>query len=181
MATPTDTISFDFAYGESRSASLVEVDVDFDPHPDPSEVIEGIVLGPSATGKRWEMHVLTIGKWPEVKTETCYKKVRIPFDGWTKVPYPCVWQRTCDKSWYLTIAYSGGGSLPDRIGEIIEECAKLALIPALPLLLAGQPAAAAAAFLEAFKTCLISKGIKELSGWKVGFDARKSCGKWHRI
>lgn len=170
-----------FDYDERIAPNFASQAVDYDPHENSEEEYEGIVIGAAASGKRWEMRVLKIANWPEFKTKTCYEKVRIPLDGWTKVPYPCAWRRTCEKSWYLTVTYDGTNDLPTKIEEILRECAKIALIPAIPLLLAGQPAAAAAAFLEAFKQCLIAKGIKELTGWKVGFDARKTCSKWKRI
>ncbi len=160
-----------------------EVDADRAPdHTDDSGPIEGFIIGPSPQGRKWEMKVVSIGNWPEVKTETCYKRVRIPLDGWTKVPYPCAWRRTCNKTWYLSIVYNGAGSdLPGNIEQIIKDCAEIALIPALPLLLAGQVGAAVTAFLEAFKTCLITKGIQEVGKFSAGFDSRKTCGAWQRI
>lgn len=175
--------TFEFEYDEGdRDLVVTEIkDVDLDPHAENEDTIDGVVIAARSTGRRWEIHVATITNWPEVKTKTCYKWVDIPFDGKVKVPYPCVWRRTCKKSWYLTIVYSGGGSLPGNIEDLIKECAKIALVPALPILLTGNVGAAVAAFLEAFKTCLIAKGVQEVSKFSAGFDTRTTCGDWQRV
>lgn len=131
--------------------------------------------------KTWEIRVVKISSWPEVRTRTCYRWVRIPFNGRTRVPYPCIWTRSCKKSWFLRITYGGSTSLPNNIEKILKECAKIALVPALPILLVGNVAGAVAAFLGAFKPCLVAKGIQQASSFSVGFIRRKECGKWHRV
>lgn len=179
-----------FEFDEKTELVVSEVDPDFEPDEPDIEILGtdksdpgfvGLYIGAAGGGRRWEMKVLSIASWPEVKSKTCYKKVKIPFDGWTKVPYPCLWRRTCNRSWYLTITHSNPADLPGNIEQIIKECAKIALIPAIPLLLAGNPSAAAAAFLEAFKTCVLTKGVKEVAKFSVGFDSRAKCGPWKRV
>jgi len=136
------------------------------------------VLG---SNKTWEFKVATISNWPEFKTKTCHKRVKIPLDGSVKVPYPCIWRRTCKRSWYLVVGYSGSGDVSDNLEKIVKECAKIALIPALPILLTGNIGGAASVFLNAFRTCLIKKGIQDATKFSVSFDSRKTCGKWKRI
>ena len=149
--------------------------------PDISEVVDIIHDLTNKKGKTWEIHAATVGNWPEFKTKTCYKWVKIPLDGKTKVPYPCAWRRTCKKVWNLRIVYSGNIALPSDIEKIIKECAKVGLVPALPLLLTGNVGAASVAFLEAFKACIITKGIKQVTAFSAGFVSNKTCGKWKRI
>ena len=179
-------VTFEFDDSSLDDLRLVEIDPNVNFHgsdiesPD-SEEVDGIIVGSNSNGKRWEVHVATIGNWPEFKTQTCYTRIKIPFDGWTKIPYPCVWTRTCKKAWYLTITYSGSSDLPGNIERIISECAKLALVPAIPLLLAGQVGAAISAFLAGFKQCLIAKGIQEAARFGAGFDSRSTCGGWRRV
>lgn len=159
---------------------LIEVD-DIETVPD---IIKDIDIYHDTSRKfasTWETKVLSIGNWPEFKSKTCYKWVRIPLDGRTKVPYPCVWRRTCNKAWYLRIVYSGSSSLPTNIEQIIKECSKVALIPSLPILLTGNVGGAISAFLAIFKPCLIEKGVKEAAKFSIGFVSKKTCSKWKRI
>ncbi|UOB19361.1 hypothetical protein [Abyssalbus ytuae] len=149
--------------------------------PDINIDIDTVHNSKNPKGRTWEIHVVTIGNWPEFKTKTCYKWVDIPLDGRTKIPYPCVWTRTCKRAWYLRIVYSGGDTLPIDIEKIIKDCAKTALIPSIPLLLTGNIGAATSAFLSSFKTCLISKGIQQAANFSVGFKSRATCGKWRRV
>ncbi|WHP67297.1 hypothetical protein [Phaeobacter inhibens] len=184
-------IDVEFEFDEKTDLVVTEVDPDFEPkEPDIEHRMLGGVdgggdfgfyIGAATGGRRWEMKVLKIVGWPEVKSKTCYKKVKIPFDGWTKVPYPCLWRRTCERSWFLTITHSDPSDLPGNIEEIIKDCAKMALIPAIPILLTGNAAGAAAAFLEAFKTCLLTKGVQQVTKFSVGFDSRAECGPWKRV
>lgn len=196
MATTSD-IKVDFIFDETTELSFKEVsnteidqqtannsynDVDnLDLISDDSDSVVIAHDTQNVLGKTWEVHVLTVGNWPEVKTKTCYKWVKIPLDGKTKVPYPCIWRRTCKRAWYLRIVYRGGSSLPADIERIIKDCAKKALLPAVPILLTGNVGGAVAAFLQSFKACLIAKGIQHAADFSAGFDSRATCGKWKRI
>ncbi len=194
MANPID---IDFHFDETTDVSLTELSAtDINDVLSSGQVTEVDVLDDSddseenfllvhdtknSAGKTWDIHVATIGNWPEFKTKTCYKWVRIPLNGRTKVPYPCVWRRTCKKAWYLRITYGGSVSLPKDIEKIIKDCVKVALVPALPILLTGNVGAAVAAFLAAFKKCLIAKGVQEATSFSASFYTRKTCGKWKRV
>ena len=122
--------------------------------------------------------MVKISSWPEFKTKTCYKWVNVGI-GKVKVPYPCVYTRTCDKSYYVRIIY------PDNAGPNIEDaindCSKIAALAATPLLLAGQVGPAVAAFSESFKTCMIAKGFTIVTKFQIGIHSKKNCGKWHRV
>lgn len=182
-----DDIEVKLEFGEQKGEelNLVPVDANFDfhnadEHRHDAEEIEGVLIGAVKGGRKWEAHVVTIGNWPEFKTKTCYKEVSTPF-GTIKVPYPCVWRRTCKKSWYLTITYNGSADLPGNIENILKDCAKIALVPAIPLLLVGQVGAAISAFLAAFKQCLIAKGIQEAAQFGASFNTRATHGEWKRV
>lgn len=192
-----EPLKFDFEYSESKELIfkkisnddvksnstdfiIKEID-DIESIPDGFEDIDIYHDPTNSFARTWESKVLSISNWPEFKTKTCYKWVRIPFNGRTKVPYPCMWRRTCRKAWYLRIVYSGTVELPDNIEKIIKDCSKIALIPALPILLTGNVGGAVSAFLGSFKPCLITKGIKEATKFSISFVTRKKCGEWKRV
>lgn len=197
MMATTNDIQVDFVFDESSDLSINEItnaEIDKITTNTAFDEVDNLDLIPddfdsvliahdtkNALGKTWEVHVLTIGNWPEFKTKTCYKWVKIPLDGKTKVPYPCAWRRTCKRAWYLRIVYRGGNSLPSDIERIVKDCAKKALIPSVPILLTGNVGGAVAAFLESFKVCLIAKGVQHAADFSAGFDSRATCGRWKRI
>ena len=129
----------------------------------------------NAMGRTWETKVATITNWPEFKTKTCYK-----YKWGVKIPYPCLWRRTCKKSWYLRISYDGTASLPKDIDRMIQDCAKKALLPALPVLLTGNVGGAVGVFWGSFKACMASK-IPDVAGFKVGFFTKSEYTEWKRV
>ncbi len=163
-----------------QESNVIEV-ANIETVPDSFEDVEIVHDTSEKSAITWEVKVLSIGNWPEFKTKTCYKWIRIPLNGRTKVPYPCMWRRTCNKAWYLRVVFSGGVKLPDNIEKIIQECSKLALIPALPILLTGNIGGAVSAFLASFKPCLIAKGVSEAARFSVSFVSRKKCSQWKRV
>lgn len=124
--------------------------------------------------RRWEFKLISIGNWPEFKYDTCYKRV-----AGVKIPYPCPKRRTCNKAFYAEVVL--GGDLPGGFEGALKDCAKLAAAIAIPLVVAGQFAAAAAAFGESLKACLIAKGYEIASQLRVGVHSRKTCGSWRGI
>jgi hypothetical protein len=166
-----DTADTSLDRGIKDSSDLLDIDTD----------IRIVHDTNNKAAKTWEIQVASVGNWPEFKTKTCYKWIRIPLDGRTKVPYPCVWIRHCKKVWFLRIAYGGSGGLPADIDKIIADCAKIALIPALPILLTGNVGGAAAAFIGAFKHCIIAKGVQEAARFSAGFHSTKTCGTLRRV
>ena len=191
-------LKFDFGFSETQNLEIIQLskeevsiittsaveDQTFDSIEHLSDKNEDINLIHNLAkpfSKTWEMKVVSISNWPEFKTKTCYKWIDIPLDGRTKVPYPCVWRRTCKKAWYLRIVYGGTVSLPDNIERIIEDCSKTALVPAVPILITGNVGGAVAVFLSAFKSCLVAKGIQEATKFSAGFVSKKTCGKWKRV
>jgi hypothetical protein len=168
--TATSEPDFQFHMGTPSAPGRSDADVD-----------EGVYFYPAsrAEGRTWEFKLVSIGSWPEFKTETCYKRVRIPLDGWTKVPYPCAWRRTCRKTFFAQVTLHEAA--PPNFERELKDCAKKAALIAVPLILAGQVPAAIAAFAEALKSCLILKGMKVATKLQIGIHSRKVCGSWKRV
>lgn len=142
--------------------------------------VEGIVLLHTKNGKTWEWEIGTIKKWPEIKRATCHKEIHLPWCDRERIPYPCLMRRTCTKTAYIRVTYSGS-DLDPGLEKAIKSCAKFGLAAALPLALIGQFAAAGVAFVEAMKSCLIAKGIKFIGRFNVGVYTKKSCSDWKRV
>ena len=175
----------DFTFYYDGKTELTITALDIKTYSDIDDLEEGIEIFADETrsGSVWEFKIASTANWPEFKTETCYKWVKIPLDGKTKIPYPCAYRRTCKKTWYARVVYSGPtGDLPKDFKKILEECAKIAIVPAIPLILAGQVPAAIAAFLGTLKRCLIAKSLEKIAGKiTVGIYSRKSCGNWKKV
>ena len=138
---------------------------------------EGLLISPAAGGKKWEIKLTSIGNWPEFKTKTCYKEI-CEWGVCVKVPYPCVYCRNCRKTFYAEIVL--GADIPGGFEQALEDCAKIAAVGALPLIIAGQIGAAVAVFTKGLKTCLIAKGFEIASQLSVGIHSRKKCDGWHK-
>jgi hypothetical protein len=143
-------------------------------------IAEGLYIEHSAdaAGKTWEIKLVSIGNWPEFKTETCYKKV-CTFGVCVKVPYPCLYTRNSTKSFYARIVLNE--DVPGGFEDALKECSKGAVAVAIPLVIAGQIPAAIAAFFESLKVCLIAKGFQIASKIHVGIYSKKETGPWHRV
>lgn len=147
---------------------------------DEAPSIGGIVILHTENGKTWEWKIATIKKWPEFDRRTCHKEIHLPWCDRERIPYPCMWTRSCEKKAYVRLTYSGG-DLNQDLEDAVKDCAKVGLAAALPLALAGQYAAAAVAFVEALKSCLIAKGVKYIGRFNAGVYTTKECGRWHRV
>lgn len=145
-----------------------------------SEDIEGRVILFTTNGKTWEWKVVTISNYQEFDRRTCHKEIHLPWCDRERIPYPCLYRRNVKLEAFLRLTYSGD-DYSDELGDAIKDCAKAALAVAVPLVIAGQFAAAGVAFVESLKTCLIAKGIQYVGRFKADAYTRKHRGPWQRV
>lgn len=144
-----------------------------------SDVINDGIFTDSDKSSVVKIKLLSIGDFPETKTEMCLACTDLPFGGRICTHVPCIYTRRCNKSAMLEVSYPG--NIEDAFKNAMEECAKTALALIVPLLLSGQFQAAIPTFFIAFKECLITKGYKEASKISINIYETKSCGHWSRV
>ncbi|QOH64877.1 hypothetical protein DKG78_01135 [Bacillus amyloliquefaciens] len=133
--------------------------------------------------KVWKTDLVSVSGVPEIKEQTCYKRVRIPGDGNMNVPYPCPCTRT-GRHWIELKVFYPSDLAGDVIDNIIK-CAKEAAIYAAGIIAVGciapellPPAVptAQALFTDKFKNCLIEETFK-LVDYSVSYEHES--GDWN--
>ncbi|MCY8997904.1 hypothetical protein [Bacillus inaquosorum] len=133
----------------------------------------------------WKKTLVSVSGVPEVKTETCHTRVRIPFNGRTNVPYPCLYKRT-SKHWIeLKVEYPKdlGQDIKDTVSRCALEAAgaAAATVAASVIAPAAIPAAlpaAQAAFSASFSAC-IGEETKNLVSYDITHESES--GEWERV
>jgi hypothetical protein len=133
----------------------------------------------------WTKELVSVSGVPEVKVETCYKRVRIPGDGKVNVPYPCAYTRT-SKHWLeLKVYYPS--DIEQTVKDTIINCALEAAIYAAGIVAASVVApelipaaipAAKAAFAASFTKCL-SEEISKTVDYEITHESES--GEWKRV
>ncbi|MGN7945795.1 hypothetical protein ACTJJD_12565 [Bacillus sp. 22446] len=117
--------------------------------------------------KVWKYPLVTLSGVPEVKVETRYRRVDVPFDGHIDVPYPVTCTRK-GKHWLEAKVFYPSDLAGDTV-KIIEKCAEKAAIKAAAVVVVGcieptllPPAipSAKVLFIQEFKSCLAEETFK---------------------
>ncbi|MCY8513534.1 hypothetical protein [Bacillus atrophaeus] len=133
--------------------------------------------------KVWKTDLVSVSGVPEIKIETCHRRVRIPGDGNINVPYPCTCTRT-GRHWIELKVFYPSDLAGDVIDNIIK-CAKEAAMYAAgiiavsciaPVLLPPAVPTAQALFIEKFKSCLAEETFK-LVDYSVSYEHES--GDWN--
>ncbi len=142
-------------------------------------------LSIASAKKEWSKTIASVGGIPELKMETCYKKIRIPGNGKIKVPYPCAYTRTGTHKLVLKVLYPD--DLQEAAVNILIDCAQKAAVYAAMIIApsiinpASIPAAIAAAqtaFVEKFKSCVSDEIFNSVS---YSIVHEQESGPWHRV
>lgn len=121
--------------------------------------------------------LLKLNGWPEVKTEFENKCVTL-FGKRVCTKLPVVYRRSCELVIEAEVCWPGQA----EIVAAVEDCARQALAAGgLAGLLAGNLAAATAAFETYLRGCLAAKGVAASGGVRVGLRRRNHCGPWKPV
>lgn len=135
--------------------------------------------------EEWKKELASVSGVPEVKTDICYKTVRIPMDGTTKVPYPCLYTRTSRHWIELKVKYPAdvASDVKDKIIKCATEGAvyaagTLAVALLVPEAIAGLIPSAKAAFALKFSECLEEEIRNTI---EIDITHESESGDWKRV
>lgn len=164
-------------------ATLEFVSGDSGPITENAVLTDSPVTTEASEKKVWKKTLVSVSGVPEVKAETCYQRVRIPFDGNMNVPYPCIKTRT-SKHWIeLKVFYPS--DLQQDVVDTIVKCATTAAAYAAAVIAASviAPQFIAAAlptaqglFVEKFKSCVSEEAFKAVN---FTITHEQESGDWH--
>lgn len=119
----------------------------------------------------------TMGGWVETKT-VMEQECVVPWPGeeWC-TDVPRIYQRSCEKSIYVDVAFPETGTLEQSIRHCLESAALVGAISAV----VASPAAGAAVFEAALKACLIAAGEQYAEDIRVVAGEDSKCGDWHPV
>ena len=144
-----------------------------------------IVFHEASQKKEWTKTLASVSGVPEVKMETCNKKVKIPGDGSINVPYPCAYTRTGTHKVVLKIMYPA--DLQEAAVNIMIDCAEKAaayaamiIAPSIvdPATIPAALAAAQTAFVEKFKSCVSEEVLNSVT---YSIEHEQESGEWSRV
>lgn len=127
----------------------------------------------------FDFTLLSIGGWPETKTEweiKCIVKIGGKCRVRTKVPV--VYHRTSTLKFIATVCIP----TEDNIRGAVEDCVRQAIAAGVITGIAtGSVSAAAAALTAYLKTCLAAKGVAAANRVSVHIHEDKVVGPWKRV
>ncbi|TPI13075.1 hypothetical protein FJW06_15620 [Mesorhizobium sp. B4-1-3] len=116
--------------------------------------------------------LVTIGNWPEVKTEFRLKCVKI-FGKKICTKVPVIYNRTCTKYAFVDVCYPTG-----ELKEV-QDCVVSAALAAAIAAVVTSGSAAGPTFKAALEACLLAKGAKWADQITVNAGWDSECGAWH--
>ncbi|HFD31687.1 MAG TPA: hypothetical protein ENJ28_03080 [Gammaproteobacteria bacterium] len=133
----------------------------------------------SKYGTTVKIKLVDLGRIIQGKTESCLACTNTPL-GRICTTVLCFYRRTCEQKAMLEVFYPG--NIEAEFKKAMDECAKVALVPAMALIIAGQYQAAIPVFLAAFQKCLVAKGYQEATKVSVNIYMDESdCTSWRKI
>ncbi len=116
--------------------------------------------------------LVTIGNWPEVKTDFKLQCVKI-FGKKICTKVPVIFNRTCTKYAYADVCYPTG-----ELQEV-EDCMVGSALAAAISAVVSSGAAAGPTFKAALEACLLAKGATWADQITVNAGWDSECGAWH--
>lgn len=133
----------------------------------------------------WTKELVSVSGVPEVKMETCHRRVRIRYDGSVNVPYPCAYTRTSRHWMELRVKYPSDSTQEAK--EKVTKCALEGAIAAAAVIAVGVAApeaipalipSAKAAFAAKFAECL-EEEIRNSVDFEITHESE--AGEWSRV
>ncbi|WP_338651290.1 hypothetical protein [Lysinibacillus sp. Y5S-8] len=152
---------------------------------DSTSSTEDGVVSIQSVKEEWKKELASVSGVPEFKTEICYKTIKIPFDGTTKVPYPCLYTRTSRHWIELKVKYPAdvANDVKDKIIKCATEGAIFAAAALAPGLVAPEAIPvlipiAKGAFTLRFSECLAEEIRNTI---EIDITHESKSGDWKRV
>lgn len=149
------------------------------------ELLSDTELVEESTKAVWTKELVSISGVPEIKMEKCHKRVKIPFDGHTNIPYPCAYTRTSRHWIELKLYYPE--DISQEIKDTILKCgleaaaysagivvASIVVPEAIPFVIP----AAKGVFAAAFTKCVGDEVSKMID---YDLTHKSESGDWKRL
>ncbi|MBU5350902.1 hypothetical protein KQI74_01340 [Paenibacillus barcinonensis] len=144
---------------------------------------ETMVSLESSEKKVWKKELVSLNGVPEIKVETCHRRVRIPGNGNANIPYPCTCTRT-GRHWMELRVYYPSDLAQDAV-DILIKCATEAAAYAAgvivvstiaPPLIGPAIPTATTLFVERFKSCVSEEVYNSVT---YEFSHEQESGDWN--